>query len=601
MKSAIKILMLEDSSTDAMIIQQLLTKEITNCEFKLAMDEKSFLQALDDFSPEVILSDHSLPKYNASDALKTVRQKLPNTPFIMVTGAVSEEYAADIIKKGADDYILKDRMFRLPSAIRTALDQRRALKELNDYKYALDQSAIVSITDHKGTILYANENFCILSKYSAQELIGENHRIIKSGYHNSEFIKTLWTTIDNGQIWKGEFCNKAKDGSIFWVGTTIIPFLDEQNKPYQYLAIQIDITEKKYAEDALKFNEMRLREAQSIAQIGNWEVDLVNNTHIWSDELYHIFGLNQNEVDASVELFVSFIHPNDIDKAKSIIADAFEHFTDSTIKFRFVKQDGKTRFANIEWKFGFNESGLPTRVFGVLQDITERKEAEENLKWLEQKILEQTIHEQKKITRAIVQTQEKERNFIGQELHDNINQILAGTKLYLAMAGKKSEEIQQSISYPLVLIDKAIDEIRLLSKKLASPLKSFHLKELITDLLSIIKADSTVNTFFKYNVPDEAISVDLKLNIYRIIQEQINNIQKYSGANNVNVYIIAIDNSIKITITDDGNGFDLSIKRKGIGISNIINRVESFNGIIELHSSPGNGCKLDLSIPIESI
>lgn len=237
--------MLEDSRFDAEIIQRLLVKEKMSCDFLLVMNKDKFLHALDQFSPAIILSDHSLPDFDSLEALHITKQKFPHTPFIMVTGAVSEEFAASIIKEGADDYILKDRLQRLPAAIRTALAQKRAAKELTDYKYALDQSAIVSITDQAGIISYANDNFCKISGYSAAELLGKDHRIINSGYHPASYIKTLWKTIAGGNIWKGEFCNKAKDGSLYWVDSTVVPFLNEKNKPYQYLSIRLDITQKK--------------------------------------------------------------------------------------------------------------------------------------------------------------------------------------------------------------------------------------------------------------------------------------------------------------------------------------------------------------------
>ncbi|MCL4255281.1 MAG: GAF domain-containing protein, partial [Anaerolineae bacterium] len=170
---------------------------------------------------------------------------------------------------------------------------RLALKQVEDYRFAIDQSAIVAFTDQTGKITYANDQFCQISKYSREELIGQDHRIINSSYHDKAFIRDLWVTIANGKVWHGELRNKAKDGSYYWVDTTIVPTLNDEGKPTQYIAIRYDITERKEQELEI---QKRAIELQTVAEVSteatsnlNIKELLVNVSNLTKERfgLYH--------------------------------------------------------------------------------------------------------------------------------------------------------------------------------------------------------------------------------------------------------------------------------------------------------------------------
>ncbi|HYX32350.1 MAG TPA: PAS domain-containing sensor histidine kinase [Oligoflexus sp.] len=160
----------------------------------------------------------------------------------------------------------------------TALDQtyrdkledelKKSFRHIRDQKMALDESAIVAITDQKGVISYVNDTFCRISGYEREELIGHTHALLKSGFHGPDFFRDLWRTIGSGRVWKGEIRNRTKSGETYWVDTTIVPFLNEQGRPYQFVAIRFDVTEKKQIQENLEKERMRGMYAEKMASLG---------------------------------------------------------------------------------------------------------------------------------------------------------------------------------------------------------------------------------------------------------------------------------------------------------------------------------------------
>ena len=188
------------------------------------------------------------------------------------------------------------------------------LKQLSDQKYALDQAAIVAATDAKGVITYVNDKFCEVSGYDRSELIGKTHKIINSGYHPKIFFADLWKAISAGKVWRGEICNKNKDGNLYWVYTTIVPFLDEQAKPVQFLSIRYEITELKEAQRVINDQQEKLVAASRLSAIGEMAAAI---THEINNPLGVILG--------RVEMLKSMLEENTLNRDEiQRVADTIE-------------------------------------------------------------------------------------------------------------------------------------------------------------------------------------------------------------------------------------------------------------------------------------
>jgi signal transduction histidine kinase len=230
---------------------------------------------------------------------------------------------------------------------------------------------------------------------------------------------------------------------------------------------------------------------------------------------------------------------------------------------------------------------------GSLQDISE-------IKQLEAKLFREKLKKQKQIAEAILQAQEQERTRIGHELHDNVNQILFTAKLYLDLINPASEEEQAIKEKTQEFILLAIEEIRKLSKELVTPqLKENGLIPCINELLDQLGIIDPFNTDLilgdEYKI--EALNLNIKVTLFRIIQEQIKNIIKYSEARNVLVQLSVTQGTVHLLIRDDGIGFDASQTRRGIGLFNIYERTNLYNGKVDLQTQPGKGCSIRIIIP----
>lgn len=324
-----------------------------------------------------------------------------------------------------------------------------------------------------------------------------------------------------------------------------------------------------------------------------WDWNFENNEGQWGEGIIRTFGYSEKDLLFNKKMWNKCIHPDD----KNRVADNLKYHFENRLRnwqdeYRFLAADGNYKDVFSRGYLLFSNNGVPSRMFGSTTDVTDRKK-------LEKELASQQLNQQKLITETTIQAQEKERNEIGKELHDNINQILATVKIYLGLVKNNKGETSELLDKSYEFINEAIEEIRKLSKSLVSPsLGNITLRQAIEDLVHEVNMTNEITMDLIYGV-DPAIKIDDKkeLMIYRIVQEQINNILKHSHATKADIEFKSGAANLLLTISDNGIGFDKKERSKGIGLQNISSRVEFYSGKINIISAPGIGCKFEIKIP----
>ncbi len=359
------------------------------------------------------------------------------------------------------------------------------------------------------------------------------------------------------------------------------------------------IMENNRAEEAIKISRDRYMLAARATNDAIWDWDLHTGGYFWGEEFYQQFGYKPGSKVKTRKFWEDHIHPEDRGK---IVKDMsrFIQQKDKGLwleEYRFKRSDGKYALISDRGFLVFGKEKKILRMIGCMQDITEKRE-------METRLLKQELTKQKLVAQAMVDAQEKERAEIGKELHDNINQILSTTKLYLELAKNDNKGRMSLIGRSADNIHEAILEIRNISRSLVpSSISDLGLSDSINDLVENVRTTRSINVEFRADDQVEGkINDKLKLMLFRVIQEQVNNVLKHSAAKNLTIELTLEegDSSIGLTITDDVKGFhpQKQKNKKGLGLSNIMSRTDLFGGRLTIVSAPGEGCKLRVQVPV---
>lgn len=355
-------------------------------------------------------------------------------------------------------------------------------------------------------------------------------------------------------------------------------------------------------EEALRESKARLSEAQRIAHIGNWGWDIKTNEMYWSDEMCQIFGVVSNQFELTYDRFLEFVHPDDRESLQKAVQKAFFEKEPYIFDHRIVLPDRKERIVHEQGEVIFDNNGKPVRMVGTVQDITDIKRIENELRQSETQL--------RQLSLQLMNAQEEERRRISRELHDELGQALSLIKLRIRYISKNLREDQKNLNEECEdirqYIDQVLENVRRLSRDLSpSILEDIGLSAALKWMLNtFMRNNKNINVMHDIMDIDNLFSQSEQINIYRIIQESITNIEKHAKANNISVVIKRFHDSVTFIVEDDGQGYDINelfgneLFEKGLGLRSLKERVWMLRGDLDISSNVGKGTKITINIPL---
>ncbi|MCM3664234.1 PAS domain S-box protein [Mesobacillus subterraneus] len=482
------------------------------------------------------------------------------------------------------------------------ISKRLAVSDTNlkDITDALNASAIVAITDPKGNITYVNDKFIEISKYSEAELLGENHSILNSGHHAKEFFKDMWRTIGAGKVWQGEIRNKAKDGSFYWVHTTIVPFLNSKGKPYQYVAIRSDITNRKQAEASLKET---LKEVSDI----NFALDQ-SSIVAFTDEKGIIKSVNDKFCEISKysrEELIGKDHSllNSGLHSKEFFKNLWKTIGSGQVwkgEIRNRAKDGSFYWVDTTIVPFLNENGKPYQYLAIRNDITEKKKSEEML------------HRQDKLA-AVGQ--------LAAGVAHEIRNPLTSMKGYaeFLQLDEKDPQRQEFIEIILDEIDRVnniVEEFMVLAKPKAVELEERNIIPIVQNVVSMLKFEARKrNVKLEFDTVEEIVQIECDENRLKqvFLNFMKNGIEAMPDGGDLRVKAEIHDENIVISIQDTGVGIPPETLKKigepfyttkkngnGLGLMVSFKIIESHNGKVYIESEQNKGTTFKILLPAKT-
>ncbi len=472
---------------------------------------------------------------------------------------------------------------------------------------AVNEHALVSITDHKGIITYANDKFCKISGYKREELLGKTHAVLNSGEHPKSFFKNMWSTILRGKTWHGEIKNRAKQGEPYWVQATIVPYLNEQGKPERFIAIRTDITQQKILEFKLKQNETRLALSHQFANIGTWEWHIQSNSIFWSEQVPILYGLEHGRLKTTWDKFLSLVHPDDIERINTAIQTSLDSASTYDIEHRVIWPDGTVKWVHEKGNVIRDQKGKAIRMLGVIIDIDKIKQT--------QLQLERANHAKSEFLSSM-----------SHELRTPLNAILGFAQLLQSdVSSPLNEEQQESVmhiyqsgQHLLDLINDILELSRIEAKKLEISHDVINIQEVMLACVAILKplAEKKPVTLELFS-NDRIYIVGDATRLKQVIINLATNAIKYNKPDGrVSIHYEPLDNRLKIIVQDTGIGIPESkqagvfqaferlgqetsnIEGTGIGLVITKELIRAMGGDIGFESQEGKGSTFWIEIPL---